>query len=33
MARGHEGWIAEIFSDLAASDVEALMRLLAAAKT
>ena len=33
MARAHEGWIAEIFSELAPTDVETLMRLLAKAKT
>jgi len=32
MARAHEGWIAEIFSDLTSADVEALMRLLAKTK-
>jgi DNA-binding MarR family transcriptional regulator len=32
MARAHEGWIAEIFSQLAPADVEALMRLLARTK-
>ena len=32
MARAHEGWIAEIFADLAPADVEALMRLLAKTK-
>jgi DNA-binding MarR family transcriptional regulator len=32
MARAHEGWIAEIFSDLTSADVEALMRLLAKSK-
>jgi len=32
MARAHEGWIAEIFSDLTSPDVEALMRLLAKTK-
>jgi hypothetical protein len=33
MAREHEGWIAEIFGDLAAADIETLMRLLARTKT
>jgi len=32
MARAHEGWIAEIFSNLTSADVEALMRLLAKTK-
>ena len=32
MARAHEGWIAEIFSDLAPAEVETLMRLLARTK-
>jgi len=32
MARAHGSWVAEIFSDLAPSDVEALMRLLAKTK-
>lgn len=32
MARTHENWIAEIFADLSANDIEALMRLLAKAK-
>jgi len=32
MARAHEGWIAEIFSDLTSADGEALMRLLAKTK-
>ena len=32
MARAHEGWIAEIFSQLAPGDIEALMRLLARTK-
>ena len=33
MARTHENWIAEIFSDLSPSDIETLMRLLAKTKT
>jgi hypothetical protein len=33
MARAHAGWIAEIFSQLAPADIEALMRLLAKTKT
>src|SRR5271156_4888348 len=32
MARAHEGWIAEIFAQLAPADTEALMRLLAKTK-
>ncbi len=32
MARAHEGWIAEMFAELAPGDVEALMRLLARTK-
>ena len=32
MARAHEGWIAEIFSQLAPADIDALMRLLARTK-
>ena len=32
LARAHESWIAEIFSGLAPSDVDALMRLLAKTK-
>lgn len=32
MARAHEGWIAEIFSELTSADVDALMRLLARTK-
>jgi DNA-binding MarR family transcriptional regulator len=32
MARAHEGWIAELFADLAPADIEALMRLLAKTK-
>ena len=32
-ARAHEGWIAEIFSALAPSEIETLMRLLARTKT
>jgi DNA-binding MarR family transcriptional regulator len=33
MVRAHEGWIAEIFSNLSAADVDALMRLLARTKS
>jgi len=33
MARTHENWIAEIFSDLSADEIETLMRLLAKTKT
>lgn len=33
MARTHENWIAEIFSDLSADEIETLMKLLAKAKT
>jgi len=33
MARTHENWVAEIFADLSQNDIEALMRLLAKAKT
>jgi DNA-binding MarR family transcriptional regulator len=33
MAREHATWIAEIFAELAPSDVGALMRLLSRAKT
>jgi len=33
MARTHEGWIAEIFADLSASDIDMLMKMLAKAKT
>jgi DNA-binding MarR family transcriptional regulator len=33
MARAHADWIAEIFSELAPAEVEALMRLLAKTKT
>lgn len=33
MARTHEDWIAEIFSDLSADEMETLMRLLAKTKT
>ena len=32
MARAHEGWIAEIFSQLVPADIDALMRLLATNK-
>jgi DNA-binding MarR family transcriptional regulator len=32
MARAHEGWIAEIFSNLTSADIDALMRLLAKTK-
>jgi DNA-binding MarR family transcriptional regulator len=32
MARTHEDWIAEIFGDLSASEVDELMRLLARTK-
>ena len=32
MARTHENWIAEIFTDLSPNDIKALMRLLAKAK-
>ena len=32
MARAHEGWIAEMFAELAPSDMDALMRLLARTK-
>jgi DNA-binding MarR family transcriptional regulator len=32
MARAHEGWIAEMFAQLAPADIEALMRLLAKTK-
>jgi DNA-binding MarR family transcriptional regulator len=33
MARTHENWIAEIFADLAADEIETLMALLAKTKT
>jgi hypothetical protein len=33
MARAHENWIAEIFSQLAPADIEGLMRLLSRTKT
>ncbi|MDT3685593.1 MAG: MarR family transcriptional regulator [Pseudorhodoplanes sp.] len=33
MARTHENWIAEIFSDLSADEMETLMKLLAKTKT
>jgi DNA-binding MarR family transcriptional regulator len=33
MARTHENWIAEIFSDLSADEIEMLMKLLAKTKT
>lgn len=33
MARTHENWIAEIFSDLSADEIETLMKLLAKTKT
>lgn len=33
MARTHENWIAELFSDLSADEIETLMRLLAKTKT
>lgn len=33
MARTHENWIAEIFSDLSADEIETLMRLLAKTKS
>mgnify|MGYP001124771160 CR=1 FL=1 len=32
MARTHEGWIAEIFSELSVSDIDMLMKMLAKAK-
>jgi hypothetical protein len=32
MARAHEDWIAQIFSQLAPADIDALMRLLARTK-
>jgi DNA-binding MarR family transcriptional regulator len=32
MARAHEGWIAEIFSQLSPADIDVLMRLLAKTK-
>lgn len=32
MARTHEGWIAEIFSDLSPADIDTLMKLLAKTK-
>jgi DNA-binding MarR family transcriptional regulator len=33
MARTHENWIAEIFGELSASDIDTLMKMLAKAKT
>jgi hypothetical protein len=33
MARTHENWIAEIFSDLSGDEIETLMKLLAKTKT
>lgn len=33
MARTHENWIAEIFAELSASDIDMLMKMLAKAKT
>ena len=33
MARTHENWIAEIFGELSASDIDMLMKMLAKAKT
>ena len=33
MARTHENWIAEIFGELSASDIDMLMKMLAMAKT
>ena len=32
LARTHEGWIAEIFGDLTANEIETLMKLLAKTK-
>jgi hypothetical protein len=32
MARAHEGWIAEIFSQLSPGEIDVLMRLLAKTK-
>jgi hypothetical protein len=32
MARAHEGWIAEIFSQLSPAEIDVLMRLLAKSK-